>query len=80
MDLLGPLKKLSLLFQRDSLAFSDIGVSIRKTKPTLRALAVDGQGLHFKLCKDTCDEIEKSFKNTPIHGFDEGIDFANSLR
>ena len=39
MDLLGPLKNLSLLFQRDSLAFSDIAVSIRKAKRTLKTLA-----------------------------------------
>jgi hypothetical protein len=39
MDLLEPLKKLSLLFQRDSLAFSDIAVSIRKAKRTLKTLA-----------------------------------------
>ena len=38
MDLLGPLKKLSLVFQRDSLAFSDIAVNIRKIMRTLKSL------------------------------------------
>jgi len=80
MDLLNPLKKLSLIFQRDSLGFSDIAVSIRKTKRTLRKLRVSGEGLHFKLCKDKYDEDEESFKNTPIHKFDEGMDFVNALR
>ena len=80
MDLLGPLKKLPLLFQIDSLAFLDTGASICKPKRPLKALAVDGQGLHFKLIKDTYDEIEESLKNTPIHRLDDGINFANLLR
>ena len=80
MDLLGPLKKLSLVFQRDSLAFSDIASNIRKTNRALRELLTDNMGLHFKLCKDKYIDSERSFKNTPIHNFDAGIDFVNSLR
>ena len=37
-------------------------------------------GLHFKLCKDKYIDRERSFKNTPIHDFDAGIDFVNLLR
>lgn len=80
IDLLGPLKKLSLVFQRDSLAFSDIAVNLRKTKRTLNGLLVDNGGMHFKLMKDKYVESEESFKNTPVHKFAEGIAFVNALR
>ena len=42
--------------------------------------AVDNAGLHFKLCQDKFNKSEESFKNTPVHNFDAGIDFANRLR
>ena len=38
MDLMSPLKDLSLVFQRDSLGFADIAVNVRKARRSLRKL------------------------------------------